>query len=80
MTSMQCILDKIGDLEITHKGDLSSKLNEISLNISTQDRFNRLGICFSRTPGIKDVSIKDQIITCNSTWLNYSEYNSQNGK
>jgi hypothetical protein len=79
-TTLNCDMYKIGDLQISHKGDLSSKINEISLNISTQDRFNRLGICFSRTPGIKDVSIKDQIITCNSTWLNYSEYNSQNGK
>jgi hypothetical protein len=79
-TTLNCEMYKIGDLQITHSGDLNSIVNEIVLNISTQDRFNRLGICFSRTTGIKYVSIKDQIVNCDSNWLNYSSYDSQTGK
>jgi len=70
---------KIGDMEITHIGNLNDELNRITFNITSKDGWiYKLSAVFSWTPGIIDVYLDNQMITCEEgTWLNYSNYDSE---
>ena len=77
ISKFACDMVKISDsVKVTHTGDLSKENNIIKLNITVKDWFYKLSICFSWSPGIIDVSLPNQIITCNvGNWLNWSSYN-----
>ena len=71
-----CDPQKIGNLTITHDGDLSKETNNIKLNISTENWFSKTSMCFAWTSGIIDVSVQNQVITCETgLWKNYTIFN-----
>lgn len=75
-STLSCDMVKIGKLTIQRKGSIDSTMNSITLNLSSNDWFYRVGLCFAWTVGIIDVQVPSQTIQCSSgSWKNYSDYN-----
>lgn len=76
-SKISCKMPKIGNIEVTHTGDLSKNLNTIKLNITARNgQYTKLSICSSWSTGIISVAIPNQIATCDKgNWLNWSHYN-----
>jgi len=77
IATFSCDMDKIEKSpEIEYVGNLNNQINEIDLNFTVKDRFQKLSVCFSWTSGFTDVSIKDSFITCETgIWKNWTSYN-----
>jgi len=71
--------EKIGDLNLSVEGNLTSKLNKLKLNISTKDTFKKVVICFSWGTGIIDATLPEQNARCDGNWVNWSSYHPENG-
>jgi len=64
-------LEKIGNLTITHSGQITGKKDIITLNLSTKDNFKKPHICFAWTSGFLDVSLRNNLIECEAgSWKN----------
>jgi hypothetical protein len=75
ISQFDCELNRIGNINIIHKGNLNNELNKIRLNLSTNNHISRLGVCFSWTSAIINVHLKEIGITCPSgLWTNISKY------
>lgn len=68
-----CNQDQIGNLKVTHLGDMNSIDNIIRFNISTDKHFKGLSAVVSWA-GIINVDFKNNVIQCDTPWLNYSYY------
>jgi len=74
-STFTCDMVKMGNLTISHTGDFSKIMNTITLDLSDQDWYYKTGLCFAWSSGIIDVSLKNQLITCDSgSWKNFSSY------
>ncbi len=70
-----CELNKVRNLKVFHKGELTEKLNILSVNISS-DYFKKLTICEAHTIGIISVDLLNKEIRCDSgSWRNWTEIN-----
>ncbi len=76
-----CRMDKMGELEISHKGKIKEEISSIVLNLTTEDNYRKLKICTSWTQGIISVIPKENEIMCDEgNWFNWSLYNKTNAK
>ena len=67
-------IPKIGKLNVKHTGDLKNNLNQIKLNITSDNWFKKTSLAFSWTAGIVNVWIDggENIICEKGNWINYS--------
>jgi len=73
---MNIPLKKVGNLEISHTGNLQYIENLIRFNITSIDNWHKLSVAISWSPGIIDVYQKGgETIFCNKgIWKNYTAY------
>lgn len=83
-SKVTCQMPLIGNINVTHSGDLSRELNIITLNVSEvvpNGNFYRTGMCFTWSAGIVDVVPKDLVIECDKgSWINWSTYDGKTMK
>lgn len=72
-----CDMDKIEkNPSITHTEILIQGQNDIVLNISTKDNFNKITICPAWSSGFISVKLDQSSVTCDvGAWRNYTIYN-----
>ena len=68
-----CTPPRFGDYSITYGGSIND--GQLTLNISSENNFLRMGICTKWTAGIYRVTYNDAISTCkDNIWYNYTDY------
>ena len=77
VSSFSCDMEKIEkDVKISHTGEISGELSQINLNITAQEKLQRVGIAIAYTSGFQEVYAQEQLIECESgTWKNYTSFN-----
>jgi len=76
ISKSMCHLRKIGNISITHTGDLNRQNNLINLQITSEGFISKPAMCIEWSPGIIYAIKSNNLITCDKgNWLNYSFYN-----
>jgi hypothetical protein len=76
---MECRDYRIGNLTISHEGELKGKLSKVTLNIHADGQFRNLYACWSWSTGILDVTVPSQTAFCDGdSWKNYTTYYAEN--
>lgn len=70
--TLSCNMQRKGYVNISHKGEIKNTFDLITLNISVKDYYKKLAICTAWSPGIIDVSMQDNFVSCDSFWMNAS--------
>jgi|SRR3990167_5158217 len=70
----EILLEKIGDLKITHDGELKEGLNTIIFDVEFIDKFQRLTLCTTWSKGIIYATPTPQPLQCDAMWQNCIKY------
>lgn len=73
LSKVECKLDKIGNINIKHTGNITTSESIMRLNISSNGFYKNIKICDSWSPGIISAFPKEENILCsNGNWLNWT--------
>jgi len=77
VVEFSCDMEKIEkNLKIKHTGEIKGELSQITLNMTAEDKFQKVVVCSAWTSGISKVEIPESFITCETgIWKNYTAYN-----
>jgi len=81
-SKMYCPIEKIGNLKITHDGNLNGLENLIKFNITAIENWDKLSVTISWSPGIIDAypAGGEKILCNNGAWKNYTYFNKTSKK
>lgn len=72
-----CNMRKIGEINVTHTGDIKEGESIIRLNISSDGNYGKLKICNRWSAGIiSALPVSSELMCDSGNWLNWSKYNS----
>lgn len=72
-----CNMKKIGEISVTHRGEIREGESTIKLNITAKGEYTNLKICTRHTAGIISALPRNGELFCDKgNWMNWSQYNS----